>query len=272
MDPPSSARAGHAQRQPPEQPNQGDHEMQQILDTVIAMPVRPSSGMNAKQLRSDADRKGTGIFNGPQDVMKGVGSPGIAILIWFCGCIYGLSGAHVFLEYGLNVPRYVIDGVEQSVPRSGGELHYLQYVFPRPRYRKHTVMLSGVLFGISFIFVGNMASNCIDCAARLMQIAYPDTNENDFSQGAIRGIAILIATVTCFIHAFSRRGGILLNNAFAVIKVLILVSIIVATWVVAGGPSGVGGLQKGFSGNSVGTPTGNGEPVGHAQAFLSVSE
>ncbi|GKU13078.1 unnamed protein product, partial [Fusarium langsethiae] len=85
---------------------------------------------------------GTGIFDSPRTVMKGVQSPGIAILFWLCGCIYALAGAHVYVEYGLNVPRYVIDGVEQSVPRSGGDLHYLQYVFPWPRYKKGIVMLS----------------------------------------------------------------------------------------------------------------------------------
>lgn len=221
---------------------------------------------------SETTSKGTGIFNGPQDVMKGVGSPGLAILVWVCGCIYGLSGAHVFLEYGLNVPRYVIDGVEQSVPRSGGELHYLQYVFPWPSYKKGTVLLSGVLFGISFIFVGNMASNCIDCALHLMQIANPDTPADGFSQGAIRGIAILIAAVTCFIHAFSRRGGILLNNAFAIIKVLILVFIIIVTWVVAGQASGISSHQKGTGTNSSSTLSADDEHVGPQQAFLSVGE
>lgn len=205
--------------------------------------------------------------------MKGVGSPGLAILVWVCGCIYGLSGAHVFLEYGLNVPRYVIDGVEQSVPRSGGELHYLQYVFPWPSYKKGTVLLSGVLFGISFILVGNMASNCIDCAVHLMQIANPDKKDYELNQEVIRGIAIVIAAVTCFIHAFSRRGGILLNNVFAIIKTLILVFIIIATWVVAGRRDGISALLQDKVGNVKDTaPTANDETVGAPQAFLSVSE
>ncbi|KAK2746948.1 hypothetical protein FQN57_002520 [Myotisia sp. PD_48] len=213
---------------------------------------------------------GTGIFNGPQEVMKGVRSPGIAILLWVCGCIYGLCGAHVFLEYGLNVPRYVIEGEEQSVPRSGGELHYLQYVFSWPNYRRGTVLLSGVLFGISFILVGNMAGNCIDCALHLMQIAQPNKAPDDFSRGAIRGIAILIAGVTCFIHAFSRRGGILLNNAFAIIKALILVFIIIATWVVAGRASGIHGSQKSSGTDPPANLPADNKAFGASQAYLSV--
>lgn len=210
---------------------------------------------------------GTGIFNGPQEVMKGVQSPGVAVLLWVCGCIYGFAGAHVFLEYGLNVPRYIIDGIEQSVPRSGGELHYLQYVFPWPRYKKGTVLLSGVMFGISFICIGNMASNCIDCAVRLIQIANPEETD----RGLIRGIAILIATVTCFIHAFSRRGGIFLNNILAGIKVLFLVFIIVSTWVVAGGRSGMAAVRRDIDANTSSQRDSQG-PTNHSQAFLFVSK
>lgn len=219
-------------------------------------------------------------------VMLGVRSPGIAILFWLCGCIYALAGAHVYVEYGLNVPRYVIDGVEQSVPRSGGDLHYLQYVFPWPRYKKGIVMLSGVLYGISFICIGNMAGNCINCALRLVEAANPAKDVGKLNEGMIRGIAIVIAIFPCLIHAFSRRGGILLNNLLAFIKVLMLIFMIIATWAVAGGPSGVRGIPPaGNSTNSFnststtdpsneGTSTTNSSSGGkaYAQAFLSISK
>jgi len=57
--------------------------------------------------------------------MRGTRSTAISLLFWFLGICYGLSGAHVYTEFALNVPRYVIDGVEQSVPRSGGDMHYV---------------------------------------------------------------------------------------------------------------------------------------------------
>ncbi|KAJ4327664.1 hypothetical protein N0V84_001914 [Fusarium piperis] len=214
---------------------------------------------------------GTGIFDSPRTVMLGVQSPGIAILFWLCGCVYALAGTHVYVEYGLNVPRYVIHGVEQAVPRSGGDLHYLQYVFPRPRYEKGIVMLSGVLYGISFICVGNMAGNCINCALRLMEAANPEMDPGELNEGTIRGIAIVIAIFPCLIHAFSRRGGILLNNLLAFIKVLMLIFMIIATWAVAGGPSGVRGLPASSMDNSTSTPNSN-EGRAYAQAFLSISE
>lgn len=68
---------------------------------------------------------GTGIFNSPMAVIRGTKSTGGALLLWFFGILYGLSGAHVYIKYGLNVPRHVIDGMEQVVPRSGADLHYV---------------------------------------------------------------------------------------------------------------------------------------------------
>ncbi|KAF5665146.1 high-affinity methionine permease [Fusarium heterosporum] len=147
---------------------------------------------------------GTGIFNSPQRVMEGTRSTGASLLLWLAGIVYCLSGVHVYIEYGLNVPRYTINGIEQSVPRSGGDLNYLQYVYRKPAYRSGTVLLSN----------------------------------NDPSPGAVRGIAIGIAILTCFIHTFSRRGGILLNNMLAMIKVMILLLIIVTAIIV-----GAGGLK-----------------------------
>lgn len=213
---------------------------------------------------------GTGIFDSPKTVMLGVRSPGIAILFWLCGCAYALAGAHVYVEYGLNVPRYVIDGVEQSVPRSGGDLHYLQYVFPWPRYKKGIVMLSGVLYGISFICIGNMAGNCINCALRLVEAANPEMDARDLNEGTIRGIAIVIAIFPCLIHAFSRRGGILLNNLLAFIKVFMLIFMIIATWAVAGRPSGVRGLPDSSTDDPTGTPNPPNGGKAYAQAFLSI--
>ncbi|KAH7173288.1 amino acid permease-domain-containing protein [Fusarium flagelliforme] len=257
-------------------PNEG-----KLVGTLINMPMNPNrivtkaptdpfrlTYVDVMSLVINRMIAGTGIFDSPKTVMQGVRSPGIAILFWLCGCIYALTGAHVYIEYGLNVPRYVIDGVEQSVPRSGGDLHYLQYVFPWPRYKKGIVMLSGVLYGISFICIGNMAGNCIQCALRLMEAANPEKEARNFSQGSIRGIAIVIAIFPCLIHAFSRRGGILLNNLLAIVKVLMLIFMIIATWAFAGGPSGVRGLPKGDIDSATANPASGGKA--HAQAFLSI--
>lgn len=171
--------------------------------------------------------------------MQGTCSVGITLLFWLCGVVYTLAGTHLFIEYGLTTPRHTIDGREQGVPRSGGTLNYvssmravqeetstynrqLQYVFTRPAYRNHTVMFSTCVFGIAYIILGNMAGNSITFAVRLFEAAGV-TPEN----GPVRGVAIAAATVSCFVHATSRRGGIWLSNIFAAVKVLILLLIIV---------------------------------------------
>ncbi|KAM5350606.1 hypothetical protein ACJ41O_007111 [Fusarium nematophilum] len=209
---------------------------------------------------------GTGIFNSPSRVMEGTKSTGASLLLWLAGIIYCLSGVHVYIEYGLNVPRYTINGVEQSVPRSGGDLNYLQYVYRKPAYRKNTVLLSTCLFGVGFIALGNMAGNSISFATRVLQAA---GNENP-DGGAVRGIAIGIAILTCFIHAFSRRGGIWLNNLLAIVKVLILLLIIVTAIVV-----GAGGLdtenvidENTKPSNAFGNASGDAN--GYAHAFLAI--
>lgn len=158
-------------------------------------------------------------------------------------------------------------------------LFQLQYVYRKPRYKRDTVLLIGCLFGISFICIGNMAGNCIICALRLLQAAHPDEPVSSFSPGLIRGIAIAIAVFACFIHSFSRRGGILLNNILALLKVGILLLIIgTACAVAAGGfhsASGGGVVPSEFHNNtatSVAFATASGEANGYAQAFLAISE
>ncbi|OLN96985.1 High-affinity methionine permease 7 [Colletotrichum chlorophyti] len=204
----------------------------------------------------------TGLFS----VLRGTSSIGATLLFWFAGVIYCLCGTHVYIEYGLNVPRYIIDGVDQSVPRSGGDLVYLQYVFRKPAYRKNTILLSTCIFGISFVVLGNMAGNSIHFAMRVLEAAGVEP-EN----GPVRGIAIAVATFACGIHATSRRFGILLNNTLAVVKIMIMLLIIVTAIIV-----GAGGLPKSENYIIENTSTKNSfrdassDANGYAQAFLAI--
>lgn len=172
---------------------------------------------------------GTGIYSSPRVVISGTRSAGGAILLWLLGALCSLAGVHVYVEYGLNVPRFVIDGVEQSVPRSGGDLHYLSYVYRWPYYARGTVLYSACLYGISFICVGNMAGNCVSFGIRVLSAAHPGIEP---SHAEVCAIATAAGLFSCLIHAVSRRGGILLNDFFAVIKVCILLIIPCATFAV----------------------------------------
>lgn len=199
--------------------------------------------------------------------MVGTGSTGTALLFWAAGMIYCMCGVHVYIEYGLNVPRYIINGIEQSVPRSGGDLNYLSYVYNKPAYRKNTILLSTCIFGIVFIVFGNMAGNCMIFAHRVLWAA----NLQEPSNAAVRGVALAVATFSCFIHTVSRRGGIWLNNVLAMIKIGILFLIVIVTICVAAGrlpdtPNVVEdntALSKSFA-------NGSNEANGYAQAFLAI--
>ncbi|KIW62550.1 hypothetical protein, variant 1 [Phialophora macrospora] len=143
-------------------------------------------------------------------------------MFWFAGVIYAFSGVHVYIEYGLNVPRRTIGTTERGVPRSGGDLNYLKYVYQKPAYRPDTLLFIASLFGISFIILGNMAGNAISFGMRILE-----ASNTEVTNGAVRGIAIAASVVACFIHTFSRKGGILLSSLFAVIKICMMLFIIV---------------------------------------------
>ncbi|KAF2837972.1 high affinity methionine permease [Patellaria atrata CBS 101060] len=164
----------------------------------------------------------TGIFNTTSTAMRGTHSVGITLMFWFCGALYAFAGTHLHIEFGLNTPRHEFEGEEQGIPRSGGALNYLQYAFPQPAYRHKTVVFSACVYGISYIILGNAAGNCLIFGIRMLEAA-----DVEVTNGKARGIAIAVASAACFVHAFSRRGGIWLSNFFAIIKILMLILIIV---------------------------------------------
>jgi hypothetical protein len=47
-------------------------------------------------------------------------------MFWAAGGVVAVSGAHVFAEFGLTIPRLDVDDEgEQFVPRNGGEKNYV---------------------------------------------------------------------------------------------------------------------------------------------------
>lgn len=126
------------------------------------------------------------------------------------------------------------------------------------------------LFGIAFIVLGNMAGNCVNFAIWIVRAA----GHNQVSDGAIRGIALGVATLSCFIHAFSRRGGIFLNNVLAVIKVMILLLIIITAIIVAASGGKVFPAEDRFSENmriDAAFDDASSDAHNYASAFLSIS-
>jgi amino acid transporter len=103
-------------------------------------------------------------------------------------------------------------------------MQQLEFIFSKPRY------LITCMYGIPYIIVGNLSGNSIAIGSFIMEAA-----DRPKSRGPVIGIALTVLTAAVLLHVCSRRGGILVNNVFAVVKVLILVSIIVIGFVKAGG-------------------------------------
>jgi len=86
-----------------------------------------------------------------------------------------------------------------------------------------------------------MAGNCVNFGIRVLSAAHPGVEP---SHAEVCAIATVAGLFSCLIHAVSRRGGILLNDFFAIIKVCILLIIPCATFaVLAKGVEDENGVQ-----------------------------
>jgi amino acid transporter len=108
----------------------------------------------------------------------------------------------------------------------------LEYIYKKPAF----MMTS--MFGILFIVLGSLAGNAVAFGIYVMIAAGKDpidNSDNNYQKGPVIGLAISVMTICCLFHISTRRGGILINNAFAVAKVGILVVIAIIGFVHAGG-------------------------------------
>ncbi|KAH6680931.1 amino acid permease-domain-containing protein [Halenospora varia] len=182
---------------------------------------------------------GSGIFVSPVKVLVGTGSVGASLILWSFGAIVSTCGLLIWLELGLSVPFREVKVTpgphgtfeKKSVPRNGGEKNYLQFLFSNPN-RERPGFLVTCMYGIPFILLGNLAGNALALGSFVMHAA---GRKPDAAKGEVIGIAIGTLSAACLLHIFSRRGGIIMNNIFAVIKVALLVVIIVLGFLKAGG-------------------------------------
>jgi amino acid transporter len=86
------------------------------------------------------------------------------------------------------------------------------------------------MFGIVFIILANLSGNAIAFGRYVLWASGKDDDK-----GPTIAIGIAALTVIPLLHAFSRRGGLFVNNIFAVVKIGILLSIIILGFIVRGG-------------------------------------
>jgi amino acid transporter len=86
---------------------------------------------------------------------------------------------------------------------------------------------------LNYILLASSAANALAFGDDV--IGASGTNRSAGKDAAARGLAMAAVTMGCLLHAFTRRGGIMLNNIIVVVKVLILCTFpIMAVCVLAG--------------------------------------
>jgi len=175
--------------------------------------------------------------------MHATQSVGMTLIFWLFGALTTLAGVVLYIEFGLSIPRHIIDGKKEPVVRNGGDLNYVGRTITAPVVLADTRQVYYLLkrpkffvlstYAITYIFLSSSAANALSFSDDI--IGDQGTDRGALKDAAARGLAILAITLACFLHAFTRRGGILINNVFVVAKIAILcVFPIMAICVLAG--------------------------------------
>lgn len=93
-------------------------------------------------------------------------------------------------------------------------------------------MRTTCLFGVIYIILGNLSGNAVAFGIYVLQAAGVEGKDP-----LVRGLAVVCLTAACLLHASWRKGGIVVNNGLAVMKVLILVAIIIIGFAASAGAS-----------------------------------
>ncbi|KIW88152.1 uncharacterized protein Z519_11263 [Cladophialophora bantiana CBS 173.52] len=148
---------------------------------------------------------GVGVYSVPSAIFAEVGSVGMTIVIWVVGAVISFCGLSVYLDLGT------------ALPRSGGERVYLERIFRRPRMLATSMFMAYVvLLGFSTpncIILGNYAVAALGAQAGVWNV---------------RGIAVVVISLSCLIHAQMPSTGLRIINVLAVGKMLILAGVILS--------------------------------------------
>lgn len=93
------------------------------------------------------------------------------------------------------------------------------------------------MFGIMFIILGNISGNSVAFGIYVMIAAGKDPIGKDAlgTRLSVYGIAVALLTFCAAFHIFTRRGGIMLNNAMGTFKIALILALALLGFVHAGG-------------------------------------
>jgi len=143
-----------------------------------------------------ANMVGTGVFTSLGFQVLGIQSGFVLLMLWAVGGLIALCGA---LSYG---------ELAAALPRSGGEYHYLSYIY-------HPVV--GFLSGWVSTTVGFAAPTALAAIAlgKYAVSMWPNLNAQVLS--------VLVVVVLTLIHATSSRAGSRFQVAVTLLKVVLLI-------------------------------------------------
>ena len=146
---------------------------------------------------------GTGVFSTTSTILEQSGSVGMSLIYWVIGGIIAGVGFAVYAEFAT------------AIPRNGGELNYLQYVFRKPRY------LVVSMYAAQALLLGQAAGNANAAGQYFIRAGGKQTTEWNS-----KGIGVAIILVALFMHGFLLKWGLRFQNAIGLFKVVILLLIV----------------------------------------------
>lgn len=149
-----------------------------------------------------ANMIGTGVFTSLGfQIGGGVNNLFALMLLWFLGGLISFTGASVYGELG------------SCMPRSGGEYNFLTQLY-------HPSI--GFMSGFFSMFIGFAAP--IALAAMALGTYF----SNVYSIISPKYIAAAVIVITSFVHCGGVKAGSIFQNIFTLIKILLILSFIIA--------------------------------------------
>ena len=149
---------------------------------------------------------GSGIFYAPSQVSNHVPSPGVAVLVWLIAGILVWTGAASFIELGL------------AIPKNGGVQEYLRVCYGE---------FSGFLFCWTYIAITKPCALAMIAMIFAENIGSAFTADGILSEWESKSIAILGLFFITLVNCSGTIAGARAANAFLVLKLLAIASIIV---------------------------------------------
>ncbi|KAA8573519.1 hypothetical protein EYC84_005104 [Monilinia fructicola] len=184
---------------------------------------------------------GTGIFSTPASILSGVGSVGVALLYWCIGLLIAVCQLSIYTELASYFPN-----------RSGAEVVYLEQAYPRPKYLLPTT------FAVQSVLLSFSSSNAIVMGDYLFAMAghTPTAWEQ-------KGLAVGCITLIILLVIFSTKLSLRISDVIGVVKIITLLFISIAGFVVLGGHTKVADPTANFKDAFSGT-TSNGYGIANA--------